>query len=519
MLWPSSALPGLTLAFAMKTETYPDQGHDRVTKSEMNKKLHSSSVNSHVKDFVMVSEDRVKITSNGVISSVAVSSSEGSPSHENKFYQFDLSYDKKEDDRNDEPQDEDSATSAANQQSYSSSSSDEKKISVLREELWPDSRTSGKNEESGNLMVGEGPERNISSSVEIQAYAHELSNLINLLVFHVNEVLLVDDIPEDIMKTIQSVSMDMKKAKDIMEQEMVKYPWSSHTPSLTQSSSRSMPSEGQTSVDSNHGTISGNTRDRSLLQDEETPRGPRGRNKDYSYYYYSKAEYIQRATKTSRNGVFPQSPSFNQFSSSIEEMMQRGTDNQGPSQFQHHRGLGEAGSTSDKQCNAKIDLDAHKEDQCKRLAECAENFNLYDLFIYYFQDDIDFNTGEFEEEHDISFDEIHVRERLEQIKILTKDIREEWRDSYLDVGGKCDTLLQKFHRFNDEIGVIGKWQGGSVTSVCRAWGTSKYVKLEQIWTFIYKKVDADFATEVVVDIFEELVGCAVSYSLRIHLWV
>ena len=37
----------------------------------------------------------------------------------------------------------------------------------------------------------------------------------------------------------------------------------------------------------------------------------------------------------------------------------------------------------------------------------------------------------------------------------------------------CDMLLQQFHRNDEELSVNGKWQGGSVTGVCRGWGTSK----------------------------------------------
>ena len=37
----------------------------------------------------------------------------------------------------------------------------------------------------------------------------------------------------------------------------------------------------------------------------------------------------------------------------------------------------------------------------------------------------------------------------------------------------CDGLLQQFHRFDEELSVQGKWQGGSVTGVCKGWGTNK----------------------------------------------
>jgi hypothetical protein len=37
----------------------------------------------------------------------------------------------------------------------------------------------------------------------------------------------------------------------------------------------------------------------------------------------------------------------------------------------------------------------------------------------------------------------------------------------------CGQLLQQFHRVDEELSIQGKWQGGSVTGVCRGWGTSK----------------------------------------------
>lgn len=37
----------------------------------------------------------------------------------------------------------------------------------------------------------------------------------------------------------------------------------------------------------------------------------------------------------------------------------------------------------------------------------------------------------------------------------------------------CSQLLQHFHRFDEELGLRGKWQGGDVTGVCRGWGTNK----------------------------------------------
>ena len=46
-------------------------------------------------------------------------------------------------------------------------------------------------------------------------------------------------------------------------------------------------------------------------------------------------------------------------------------------------------------------------------------------------------------------------------------------DSFIRSGDKCDQLLQMFHRFDEGLSLEGKWQGGTVTGVCRGWGTSK----------------------------------------------
>ncbi len=42
-----------------------------------------------------------------------------------------------------------------------------------------------------------------------------------------------------------------------------------------------------------------------------------------------------------------------------------------------------------------------KEEQCFRLAECTKNYNLYDLFVYFFGDDIDVDTGSIDKDEKI----------------------------------------------------------------------------------------------------------------------
>lgn len=56
--------------------------------------------------------------------------------------------------------------------------------------------------------------------------------------------------------------------------------------------------------------------------------------------------------------------------------------------------------------------------------------------------------------------------------------------SILDTGDKCDQLLQNFHRFDEDLSVKGKWQGGTVTGVCRGWGTNKVRAIDIIFLLL-----------------------------------
>ena len=58
---------------------------------------------------------------------------------------------------------------------------------------------------------------------------------------------------------------------------------------------------------------------------------------------------------------------------------------------------------------ASIDQVQHKEEQCLRLAACAENYNLYDMLVFFFGDDIDFDTGNIKNDKKITvYDEIKL---------------------------------------------------------------------------------------------------------------
>ena len=53
------------------------------------------------------------------------------------------------------------------------------------------------------------------------------------------------------------------------------------------------------------------------------------------------------------------------------------------------------------------------------------------------------------------------------------------------LGCACDRLLQEFHRYDESISWQGKWGGGSVTAVCRGWGTSNVSRKCGIMCYFY----------------------------------
>ena len=67
---------------------------------------------------------------------------------------------------------------------------------------------------------------------------------------------------------------------------------------------------------------------------------------------------------------------------------------------------------NDTKC-ASVDEDQHKEEQCLRLAACARNYNLYDMFVFFFGDDIDFDTGIVATDETITvYDEIELVDKV-----------------------------------------------------------------------------------------------------------
>eukprot|EP00581_Thalassiosira_minuscula_P005786 CAMPEP_0183744146 /NCGR_PEP_ID=MMETSP0737-20130205/65580_1 /TAXON_ID=385413 /ORGANISM="Thalassiosira miniscula, Strain CCMP1093" /LENGTH=2327 /DNA_ID=CAMNT_0025979781 /DNA_START=237 /DNA_END=7220 /DNA_ORIENTATION=- len=175
------------------------------------------------------------------------------------------------------------------------------------------------------------------------------------------------------------------------------------------------------------------------------------------------------------------------------------------SHFDHQQGYRRARSTREDggagrrlqsgdsaQC-VGVDPETQKVEQCLRLALCANNYGLYDMFVYFFGDDIAFDNGGVDDKITV-YDEDDLQLKLEEVLHLSSrnnGILKEYNEisgeltgdhSILDpVNGKCDKLLQQFHRVDESLGINGKWTGGSVTSVCRGWGSSKFFSLGSIY--------------------------------------
>lgn len=104
--------------------------------------------------------------------------------------------------------------------------------------------------------------------------------------------------------------------------------------------------------------------------------------------------------------------------------------------------------------------------------------------------------------------------QLADIQSMSQDILGEYDSSgiltdvtILNEDGICDRLLQEFHRFDEDLSANGKWQGGSVTGICRGWGTNKFASLESIYqisdTALSAEKQLDDCVNEMVDTFND----------------
>ena len=91
---------------------------------------------------------------------------------------------------------------------------------------------------------------------------------------------------------------------------------------------------------------------------------------------------------------------------------------------------------------------------------------MYDLFVFLFADDINFATGQSDRGAEIKAFETDYLGKLSDIKSRSSDILSKYSGDTLNdfsivaPGGMCEQLLQEFYRFDEDLSVHGKWQGG-----------------------------------------------------------
>jgi hypothetical protein len=142
-----------------------------------------------------------------------------------------------------------------------------------------------------------------------------------------------------------------------------------------------------------------------------------------------------------------------------------------------------------------------KKDQCELLIECVEAMTLYDIVVFFYQDDIDFTDGTFDDnvmeydegENGIMAKQVRINNALGDAKTFTLSADPE--DYVGEDDDPCDLLLEEFHiTVESDFGPL--WYGGNVTNVCLAQGTTQFVKIAEIQT----AVDADAANEIMDDV-------------------
>jgi hypothetical protein len=132
--------------------------------------------------------------------------------------------------------------------------------------------------------------------------------------------------------------------------------------------------------------------------------------------------------------------------------------------WMHHGRRGAEASSTDK-----------KMDQCGLLRECVGKMTFFDLFAYFYSDDIDPATGHIDKST-IRFDEGGDTDggAVEGVENKLMGIRGLLLKPQNDAN--CDKLLQQFHR-TIEVNGVPEWEGASVSQVCLAENAQVYIDL------------------------------------------
>jgi hypothetical protein len=140
-----------------------------------------------------------------------------------------------------------------------------------------------------------------------------------------------------------------------------------------------------------------------------------------------------------------------------------------------------------------------KKDQCELLVECAEAMTLYDFVVFFYQDDIDFKDGTFDDPDDII--KYDVGDWVWKYWLINSHIRQArtQTDTQPFVSSpydSCNNLLEQFHTtVETDFGPLS--YDANVTSVCIAQGTTQFVTISEIET----AVDVATASAIAQDVF------------------
>jgi len=326
---------------------------------------------------------------------------------------------------------------------------------------------------------------------EIQELSKILNFLTTILQNSVSDVDLpssVKDVVKDLTIDIPRAYISIQKIEDILQQVEISSLVARKNESTKHAETSSDSFYDKSSVTRKTRNVETYTRDeqfdvnRRLTFETDVSANANAKSKNE----YTNSDSYRSNSDWDEKNFFSSSFDFNTFSRRSNDKIFN-TNRKHSAHFYKRSGGTNRRRLNDNEVCEEIPQDEYKYDQCKRLAKCANRYSIYDLYVYIYGDDVDFTNGGIRKEEKIEYlDDKLIRIKYKDIisksaKLLTNLPVTE------DESGECNDLLQEFHRFDETIAGInaagltfGKWQGGTVNSVCRESDTTKNLNLESI---------------------------------------
>ncbi|CAB9522469.1 unknown protein [Seminavis robusta] len=154
--------------------------------------------------------------------------------------------------------------------------------------------------------------------------------------------------------------------------------------------------------------------------------------------------------------------------------------------------------TSERTHRRLEDEPDYRYQQCKKLIGCIEEFSLYDIVNYYYGPYIDKDKGTLPNQTEMFLADANGTDNIHaHVQRITSYMKEAKENDYMD--STCVSLLQQFHT-NEKKENYTIYVGPTVTKVCRARGSTKFVKIDEVRT----KIGEGIANRL----FDDLVRCA-----------